>query len=110
MSPLKDASAGSSISHSATQIHENKLALLALALTPNLGPKRIVNAIAGLECAAQIFALTLTELEGLQFPADSAQFIFDGKARRAAEQEAGQIFRQGAALITLACPEYPERL
>ncbi len=111
MSPLiKDASAGSSISHSATQINENKLALLALALTPNLGPKRISNAIAGLECAAQIFALTLTELEGLQFSAESAQFIFDGKARRAAEQEAGQIGQQGAALITLACAEYPERL
>ena len=47
--------------------------MLALALTPNLGPKRIVDAIAGLECAAQIFALTLTELEGLRFPAESAQ-------------------------------------
>ncbi len=84
--------------------------MLALALTPNLGPKRIVDAIAGLECAAQIFALTLTELEGLRFPAESAQFIFDGKARRAAEEEAEQIVQQGATVITLACPEYPERL
>lgn len=107
MPPLKDAV---SVNHSTTQINENKLALLALALTPSLGPKRIVNAMEKLECAAQIFALTLTELEGLQLPAESAQFIFDGKARRAAEQEAEQIGRQGASLITLACPEYPERL
>ena len=38
----------------------------------------------------QIFALTLTELEGLRFPADAAQFIFDGKARRAADEEWGK--------------------
>lgn len=56
--------------------------MLALALTANLGPKRIVDAVAGLAGPAQIFALTLTELEGLRFPADAAQFIFDGKARR----------------------------
>jgi DNA processing protein len=110
MSLSKDASPGSAATHPGTQLNENKLAMLALALTPNLGPKRIVDAIAGLECAAQIFALTLTELEGLQFPAESAQFLFDGKARRAAEQEAGEIARQDATVITLACPEYPERL
>lgn len=72
-------------------MNENKLAMLALALTPNLGPKRIVDAVAGLECAAQIFALTLTELEGLRFPAESAQFLVDGKARRAAEQELSRL-------------------
>lgn len=93
-----------------TQFDENKLALLALALTPNLGPKRIVDALAELQCPAQIFALTLTELEGLRFPADAAQFIFDGKARRAADEEAEQLVRRGGRLITLASPEYPERL
>ena len=31
--------------------------------------------------------LPLTELEGLQLPAEAAQFIFDGKARQAAEEE-----------------------
>lgn len=84
--------------------------MLALALTPNLGPKRIVDAISALECPAQLFALTLTELEGLRFPADAAQFIFDGKARRAAEEEGGYILREKATLVTLACPQYPERL
>lgn len=84
--------------------------MLALTLTPNLGPKRIVDAVAALECPAQLFALTLTELEGLKFPADAAQFIFDGKARKAAEEEAGEIIRQGATVLTLVSPEYPERL
>jgi DNA processing protein len=92
------------------QIDEDRLALLALALTPNLGPKRIVDAIRELECPAQLFALTLTELEGLRFPADAAQFIFDGKARRAAEAEAEQFSSKGVTLVTLASPEYPERL
>lgn len=110
MSLSQDANPGSAATHPGTQLDENKLAMLALALTPNLGPKRIVDAIAELECAAQIFALTLTELEGLRFPAESAQFIFDGKARRAAEEEAERIAQQGATVITLACPEYPERL
>lgn len=84
--------------------------MLALVLTPNLGPRRIADAIAQLGSPAQLFALTLTELEGLRFPADAAQFIFDGKARRAADQEAEQIARQNATLLTLACPGYPERL
>src|SRR5262252_8640644 len=92
---------------SGTQFDENQMALLALTLTPNLGPKRISDAIAGMECPAQLFALTLTELEGLRFPADAAQFLFDGKARRAAEEEAEQILRQKATLISLASAEYP---
>jgi DNA processing protein len=110
MSFSKDTDAIQAGTHSGLQFDENKLALLALSLTPNIGPKRIVDAIAGLECPAQMFALTLTELEGLRFPADAAQFIFDGKARRAAEQQAEQILRLGTTLITLASPEYPERL
>jgi DNA processing protein len=101
---------GSGAEESETKFDENGLAMLALVLTPNLGPKRIVDALAELQCPAHIFALTLTELEGLRFPADAAQFIFDGKARRAAEEEAEQLVRCGGKLITLASPEYPERL
>lgn len=110
MSLSKNASSSLASNHSETQFDENRLAILALSLTPNLGPKRVVDALAGLDSPAQIFALTLTELEGLRFPAESAQFIFDGKARRAAQQEAEQIIRLGTTLITLASPEYPERL
>jgi len=101
---------GPAVTSSPSGIDEDRLALLALALTPNLGPKRIVDAMRELQCPAQLFALTLTELEGLRFPADAAQFIFDGKARRAAEEEAGQFSKKGVQLITLVSPEYPERL
>ena len=110
MSIPNDTNIDSAARDTRKQIDENRLAMLALTLTPNLGPKRIVDAIAQLQTPGQIFALTLTELEGLRFPADSAQFIFDGKARRAANEEWGKIVQQGATIITLECPEYPERL
>ena len=101
---------GPAVTSSTSGIDEDRLALLALALTPNLGPKRIADAMRDLHCPAQLFALTLTELEGLRFPADAAQFIFDGKARRAAEEEAAQFAKKDVKLITLASSEYPERL
>src|SRR3954469_20198626 len=101
---------GSAVTSSNSGIDEDGLAVLALALTPNLGPKRIADAMRELRCPAQLFALTLTELEGLRFPADAAQFIFDGKARRAAEEEAGRFSGKGVTLITVASQEYPERL
>ena len=107
---LKDANIDSFAPNTSTQIDENRLAMLALTLTPNIGPKRIVDAIAQLRTPGQIFELTLTELEGLRFPADAAQYIFDGKARRAADEEWGKVAQQGATIVTLGCPEYPERL
>ena len=67
-------------------LDENRLAWLALALSPGLGPKRILDAVKQLDTASQIFTLPLTDLEGLRFPAQAAQYIFDGKARRAAEE------------------------
>ena len=110
MSILKDATIGSTANHSRMQIDENRLAMLALTLTPNLGPKRIVEAVAQLKAPGQIFELTLTELEGLRFPAEAAQFIFDGKARRAADEEWGKIVQFGATILTSWCSQYPERL
>src|SRR5208283_4149114 len=92
------------------ELDEDRLAWLALTLSPNLGPKRILDAVKQLESPSRIFALPLTALEGLRFPAEAAQFIFDGKARRAAEDEWARVAAQGAALICYSCPEYPERL
>ncbi len=63
-----------------------------------------------LQTPSQLFTLTLTELEGLRFSAAAAQFIFDGKARAAAEEEWAHVVAQGATIITLSCPDYPERL
>ena len=92
------------------ELDEVRLAWLALTLSPNLGPKRILDAVKQLESPSRIFALPLTALEGLRFPAEAAQFIFDGKARRAAEDEWARVAAQGANLICYSCPTYPERL
>jgi DNA processing protein len=91
-------------------IDEDRLAWLALTLSPGLGPKRILDAMQGLQTASRLFALSLTDLEGLRFPAETAQFIFDGKARRAAEGEWQLVAGQGATILSYHCAEYPERL
>ena len=93
-----------------TLLDEDRLAWLALVLSPGLGPKRIVDAVARLDSASEIFALPLTGLEALRFPAGAAQFIFDGKARVAAELEWARVAAQGATLVTHGCVAYPERL
>ncbi len=89
---------------------EERLAWLALALSPGLGPKRILDAMQALEEPRRILSLGLTELEGLRFPAATAQFIFDGKARRAAEEEWARVAAQGATVVSFGCAEYPELL
>jgi DNA processing protein len=94
----------------AAALDEERLAWLALVLSPGLGPKRILDAVRQLDAASQIFALPLTGLEALRFPAEAAQFIFDGKARRAAESEWAQVAAQGATLVSFGCADYPERL
>jgi DNA processing protein len=94
----------------APALDEERLAWLALTLAPGLGPKRILDAVKGLESASQIFRLSLTALEGLRFPAQAAQFIFDGKARQTAEDEWQRVSAQGATVLTFGCADYPERL
>jgi len=92
------------------RIDEDRLAWLALTLSPGLGPKRILDAVKTLDAPSEIFRVSLTALEGLRFPAEAAQFIFDGKARQAAEEEWARVFAQGATVVTFGCAEYPERL
>jgi DNA processing protein len=92
------------------QMDDDRLAWLALALSPGLGPKRILDAMRELKSAARLFALSLTDLEGLRFPAESAQYIFDGKARHRAEEEWERVTAQDATILSYDCPEYPERL
>jgi len=103
-------SATTSQSAVSEQLSEDRLAWLALVLTPGLGPRRILEAMRVLESAAQVFRLTLTELEGLRFPSDAAQFVFNGKARHAAEVECANVAAQGARLLMHGDAEYPERL
>lgn len=92
----------------------SRLAWLALALTPGLGPTRIARAIAQISTQhgdpGRLFDMPLTELESLRIPAKSAQFIADGRARAAAEKEAKLVSDSGATFITAHCPDYPPRL
>ena len=94
----------------APELAEDRLGWLALTLTPGLGPRRSLDAVKQLKSAGQIFTLALTELEGLRFSAEAAQFLFDGKGRKAAEEESARVAAQGATMIDYASREYPERL
>jgi DNA processing protein len=89
---------------------ENRLAWLAMTLTPGLGPKRILKAAQALPALSSLFRLSLTELEGLNFPAPAAQYLFTGKARTEAERELVRIRELKGALLTYEEDEYPERL
>jgi DNA processing protein len=87
-----------------------QLAWLGLVLTPGLGPQRIKRAYRFKKQMDRIFSMALTELEGLGFPAESAQFIFDGSAIRAAEKQWQDVTAAGASIITFVDADYPERL
>src|SRR6185437_9437612 len=90
---------------------EDRLAWLALALTPQLGPRRILRAVERVGgTPSRILSLSLTELEALQFPAESVRFIFDGAARRAADQQIEELAKTGAGFLAYTDDAYPERL
>ena len=89
---------------------ERRLAWLALALTPGLGPKRVLRAAESLSDPSHIFRLSLTELEGLRIPSESAQFLFSGKARAEAEEEIARVTERGGSLLTFDDELYPGRL
>jgi DNA processing protein len=89
---------------------ENRLAWLAMTLTPGLGPKRILRAAQRLTALSSLFRLSLTELEGLNFPAPAAQYLFTGKARTEAERELVRTRELKGAILTYEEDDYPERL
>jgi DNA processing protein len=89
---------------------QDRLAWVALTLTPGLGPKRILKAAQALPELASLFRLSLTELESLNFPAPAAQFLFTGKARSEAERELVRMGEQKGVILTYGDEEYPERL
>jgi DNA processing protein len=91
-------------------LDDDRLAWLALTLAPGLGPRRILDAVKRLAAPSEIFRISLTELEALRLPAQAAQFIFDGKARRAAEEEWARVVELNASILTFGCSAYPERL
>jgi DNA processing protein len=87
-----------------------KMAWMALMLTPGMGPTRIWRAMNQLRSAERLFESSLTELEGLGMPAAAAQFVFEGKARAAAEDEMKRVAEAGGSVLTPEDAEYPERL
>jgi len=89
---------------------EARLAWLALAMTPQMGPTRSARAVKRLGAAERVFEASLTELEGAGMPAESAQFCSDGRARAAAVEEVARIAEQQASFFTPEDEEYPGRL
>src|ERR1700678_1499346 len=87
-----------------------KMAWMALTLTPGMGPTRIWKAMNRLGAAERVFEASLTELESLGLPAQSAQFVFEGKARAAAENELKRVSEAGGSVLTPEDEAYPERL
>ena len=83
---------------------------MGLALTPGVGPRRLLRVVERCGCAARVLHLPLTELEGLELPAESAQFIASGEAARAADEELEKLAATGASLVTYRDEVYPERL
>ncbi len=86
------------------------LAWMALTLTPGMGPTRIWKAMNRLGAAERLSDTSLTELEGLGLPAQSAQFVFEGKAWAAAEDEVKRVAEAGGRIVTPEDAAYPERL
>ena len=89
---------------------EERIAWLALALTPQLGPRRILRAVERCGSAAKIMDRGLTDLEALEFPADSVRYIADGHARAAADQQLDALAKTSGQFLTYTDRAYPERL
>jgi len=87
-----------------------RLGWMALRLTPEMGPTRIARTVERLGAAERVFEASLTELEGAGMPARAAQFVFEGRAFKAAEDEAKRVAEAGGFFLTREDAVYPERL
>ena len=98
--------------HALTRKKRARLAWVALALTPEMGPTRIARAMVQLGAGdgERLFEASLTELESVGLPARAAQFVFEGRALEAAEDAAMRVVEAGGAFLTREDEAYPERL
>jgi len=87
-----------------------QLAWLALVLTPGMGATRTWKVMRRLDEPERLFEASLTDLEGMGMPAHSAQFVFEQKARAAAEDELTRVAESGGRILTPSDQQYPERL
>ena len=89
---------------------EDRVAWLALALTPQLGPRRIMRAVEQCASASELLQLRLTDLEALHIPIESTRFIADGHAAATAHQQIELLAQTGGQFITYTDHVYPENL
>src|SRR5215469_1139878 len=88
----------------------NSLYWLALSLTPGLGPTRGRKLVEHFGNVDEIFQASLTELEGLNLQAQSAQHIALGKSLEMAHEE---FARAAASEVKIIChddSDWPARL
>ena len=75
-----------------------------------MGALRIKKVMERVGVAERVLEASLTELEGLGMPAKSAQFVADGRARAAAEDELQRVNQAGGCVVTPEDEAYPDRL
>jgi len=88
----------------------NSLYWLALSLTPGLGPTRGRKLVEHFACIDDIFQASLTELEGLNLQAQSAQHIALGKSLEMAHETTAKALAEGIRIICREDSEWPARL
>ena len=85
--------------------------MLALSLTPQLGPTRVRRLFERIPDPADIFRASLTELEATGLPAASAQSIALGDALRQADAELKMLASSpGVTLVAMGSELYPPQL
>jgi DNA processing protein len=85
--------------------------MLALSLTPQLGPTRVRRLFERIPEPEAIFRASLTELEAAGMPAASAQSIGLGDSLRLADAELKKVASSpGVALVSLGSEFYPTHL
>ena len=112
MSILKDSSIWSIANDpSDCNLDEDRLGVAGVGAGAGLGPKRIVDALRNFEAPGQIFALTLTELEGLRLPGGGrAVHLSTARHGELPNRSGRKWFDAGRDDPHVWCPEYPERL
>jgi len=103
-------SMGESLPRGQEPEHEERLAWLALRLTPTIAARGILKAVEKVGSAQEMVGLSLTELEGLRISAVAARHIFDGKSLELAVEEMHRSQMGGARLVCYGEAAYPERL
>jgi DNA processing protein len=85
--------------------------MLALSLTPQLGPTRVRRLFERIPRTEDIFRAPLTELEAIGLPAASAQSIALGESLRLADGELKKLAQApGATLVAMGSELYPAHL